>query len=359
MDHPCALASARCENHAQALVCGRKKLPPAPATIRDVARAADLSVASVSRALNGHANVHPDTRARVERVARALAYTPNAAARSLSTARSHAIGVVLPDLHGEFFSELVRGIDRVAQERRYMLLLSNMHADSMLAGQALAAMRGRVDGLIVMAPQLGALDLARVLPAGIPALLLNSPDEQGYQALRIDNRAGVFAMVRHLVERGRRRIVHLAGMEGNRDGEERRQAFTDAMAELAPGAWFDVREGDFTEATGAAIVAALLADGIAFDAIFAANDMMALGAMQALRDAGIDVPGAVAVAGFDDVPLARYLDLTTMRVDMVGLGERAVHRLVDRIEEIEADVATTELVPTLVERGTTRSHDGA
>ena len=161
-----------------------------PATIRDVARVSELSVASVSRVLNGHNNVHPDTRQKVLDAMQALGYSPNAAARSLSTAKAHAIGVVLPDLHGEFFSELMRGMDQAASKRGYMLLMSNMHADSLLAGQAMGAMRGRVDGLIVMAPQLSAQDLARTLPIGLPAVLINSPDDAGHHNLRIDNRGG-------------------------------------------------------------------------------------------------------------------------------------------------------------------------
>src|SRR3954454_980618 len=124
----------------------------AEATIRDVARRAQVSVASVSRALNGFENVSDHTRARVADAVRELGYVPHAGARSLSLARTSAIGVVLPDLHGEFFSEIVRGMDREASRRGYLLLLSNLHAGSEQATLALKAMRGRVDGLIVMAP---------------------------------------------------------------------------------------------------------------------------------------------------------------------------------------------------------------
>src|SRR4051795_4486149 len=131
----------------------------AEATIRDVARRAQVSVASVSRALNGLENVSDQTRARVADAVRELGYVPHAGARSLSLARSNAIGVVLPDLHGEFFSEIVRGMDREASRRGYLLLLSNLHAGGEQARSALRAMRGRVDGLVVMAPHLGSAGL--------------------------------------------------------------------------------------------------------------------------------------------------------------------------------------------------------
>lgn len=332
---------------------GKDALAGPPATIRDVARAANLSVASVSRALNGRDNVHPETRKRVLAAVTSLGYTPNAAARSLSTAKSHAIGVVLPDLHGEYFGELVRGMDAAASERGYLLLLSNMHADSALASQAMGAMRGRVDGLIVMAPQIGASDLERALPAGLRAVLVNSPDEAGYSAIRVDNRGAVRAMIAHLLDAGRRSIVHLAGMQDNLDGAERRDAYLAAMAQLAPDLPVRVLEGDFSEASGERLVANLLADGAAFDAVFAANDMMALGAMMALRDAGIEVPGKVAVAGCDDVPLARYLSLTTIRCDMVGMGARAVARLIDEMHDKTSEPMTQLIEPELVVRGTT------
>lgn len=323
------------------------------ATIRDVAKAAGLSVASISRVLNGHNHVHPDTRRKVQEAMEALGYIPNAAARSLSTAKSHAIGVVLPDLHGEFFSELVRGMDKAASERGYMLLLSTMHADSTLAGQAMVTMRGRVDGLIIMAPQLSASDLARALPAGLPAVLINSPDDTMHHNLRIDNRGGVMLMVRHLLASGRSRIVHLAGFSGNLDAAERAQAFKEAMAIHAPGLDARVVEGDFTDVSGERLVQQLLAEGTEFDAIFAANDMMALGALQALRTVGIDVPAQVAVSGFDDVPLARYLGLTTMQVDMAGIGGRAVKHLIDELEGIASSPQVERLTPTLVARATT------
>ncbi|GAA4773745.1 LacI family DNA-binding transcriptional regulator [Stakelama sediminis] len=325
------------------------------ATIRDVARAAELSVASVSRVLNGKDNVHPDTRERVLEAVRALGYTPNAAARSLSTARTHALGVVLPDLHGEFFSELMRGIDRAASAHGYFPLLSSMHADGVLAGQAMAAMRGRVDGLLVMAPQLDAADLAAALPTGLPTVLVNCQGEDRHHAFRVDNRAGVRLMVEHLLACGRRNIVHIAGIEDNLDASERRDAFSEVMAELAPDQPARILQGDFQEATAGRLVQELLADDVPFDAIFAANDMMALGALQALREAGIDVPGRVAVAGFDDVPLARFLSLSTMRVDIDGLGARATERLIEEMEGRADAPAFERLTPGLMARGTTQA----
>ncbi|WP_151955876.1 LacI family DNA-binding transcriptional regulator [Sphingomonas sp. EC-HK361] len=326
----------------------------AAANIRDVAHRAGVSVASVSRALNGHSNVHPDTRAKVNAAAKALGYVPHAGARSLSMARTHAIGVVLPDLHGEFFSEIVRGMDREASGRGYQLLLSNMHADIDMASHATRAMRGRVDGLVVMAPQVDAAGLEILLPPGLPAVLVHSADGSGRPLLRIDSQHGAETMTRHLLAIGKRRIVHITGPAGNIDSAERQAGFLAAMAERGDAEPIVVA-GDFSDDGGAAAVRDLLAVGTRFDAVFAANDMMALGALTVLRDAGIDVPGDVAVAGFDDVPLARYLALTTMRVHMAEIGAQAVARLVAQLEGKGADASTELLVPDLVVRQTTQS----
>ena len=323
------------------------------ATIRDVARQAAVSVASVSRALNGHSNVHPDTRARVVAAAKSLGYVPHAGARSLSMARTNAIGVVLPDLHGEFFSEMVRGIDSETGTRGYHLLFASTHADIDLAGQAMRSLRGRVDGLIVMAPQLDADDLEAMLPGGIPTILVNAPEGSGHAVVGVDNRAGVEAMVAHLLAGGRRALVHVTGPAGNLDARERYEGFVAAMAARAPGAPVRVIEGDFSEAAGERAVARLLDEGVRFDAILAANDMMALGALQALRAAGIAVPDAVAVAGFDDIPLARFLALTTMRVRVADLGARAVSRLFDAFGEAAAPTGFERFTPELVVRATT------
>src|SRR6266404_2454350 len=194
----------------------------AEATIRDVARRAQLSVATVSRALNGFENVSDHARERIASAVSELGYVPHAGARSLSLARNNAVGVVLPDLHGEFFSEIVRGIDREASRRGYLLLLSNLHTGSEQAANALRAMRGRVDGLIVMAPHLGTAELSAALPKGLPSILINTRDgRDDHPAIHLDNAAGVHAVVDHLASLGCKNLVHIAGPAENIDAQER------------------------------------------------------------------------------------------------------------------------------------------
>ena len=325
----------------------------ADATIRDVARRAQVSVASVSRVLNRQDNVSKETRDRVDEAIRDLGYVPHAGARSLSLARTNAIGVVLPDFHGEFFSEIVRGMDREASRRGYMLLLSNVHAGNEQSANAMRAMRGRVDGLIVLAPHLSEHELVEALPAGTPAVLINTRDPVGgHPAVRIDNPAGARAVAEHLVALGRKRIVHIAGAAGNAEAQERADAFRTAL-EAHGGVSVELIQGDFSEESGEAAIQALLGSGQEFDAVFAANDMMAIGALQALRQAHVRVPEDVAVVGFDDVPLARHMGLTTVRVRIAELGERALDRLLSMLAG-EQDSNGQELhLPDLVIRSTT------
>jgi LacI family transcriptional regulator len=296
--------------------------------------------------------VSKETRDRVDEAIRDLGYVPHAGARSLSLARTNAIGVVLPDFHGEFFSEIVRGMDREASRRGYMLLLSNVHAGSEQSAAAMRAMRGRVDGLIVLAPHLSEDELADALPAGTPAVLVNTRDGAGgYPAVRLDNSAGARAVAEHFVALGRKRIVHIAGASGNIEAQERADAFRSALEALG-GVSAELVQGDFSEQSGETAIAALLKAGHKFDAVFAANDMMAIGALQALRRAGLRVPEDVALVGFDDVPLARHLGLTTVRVRIDELGERALDRLVSMLSGTE-DKRQELHLPELVIRSTT------
>lgn len=325
-------------------------------TIRDVAREAEVSVATVSRAMNKQNNVAPAVRKRVLAVAERLHYTPHQAARSLSSRRTETIGVVLPDLYGEFFSELMYGIDKVAREHGLHLLLSSYHGDPIEQGAALRSMRGRVDGLLVMSPYADAdAHLADALAASVDAVLINArPLPGGGRAIGIDNHAGAHAMVAHLVANGCRTIAFIAGPEDNFDASERLRGYVDALADLLPQASPWVLSGDFSETSGERAGDALAVATERPDAVFAANDMMALGCLFALLQAGLQVPGDIAVAGFDDIPLARYANpsLTTMRVDIAQLGADAMRLLLDA-EDIQA--APAARIPQLIQRESSRS----
>ncbi len=323
-------------------------------TIKDVAREAEVSVATVSRALNGHDNVAEPVRKLVMETASRLRYQPHAAARSLSSRRTQTVGVVLPDLYGEFFSELIRGIDQVARAHGQHLLVSSYHGHPEEQGAALRAMRGRVDGLLVLSPYADRPGfLTDNLPDALPAVLINTQlPESNYPALSIDNYRGATAMVEHLVESGHQRIAFIGGPADNFDARERARGYRDALARLSPEQSPWELPGDFDEASGYEAGRKVLEAEIRADAVFAANDMMALGCLYAFNQAGVRVPQDIALAGFDDIPLARFVHppLTTMRVNITELGGMAMRRLLQAIESGPGAAAPQLLAPELIAR---------
>jgi LacI family transcriptional regulator len=323
-------------------------------TIKDVAREARVSVATVSRVFTGSGPVSEETGRRVREIAARLRYAPHGAARSLITSKTSTIGVVLPDLFGEFFSEVIRGMDQSARRRGYHLLLSSSHGDRAEVESAIRAMRGRVDGLIAMSPHLDTSGLAANLPASLPVVLLNCAPRgtPPYDTLSIDNQRGAFDVVSHLAGLGHRRIAILRGAVGNYDAAERLKGYRRALRAVGLEArpeWEGA--GDFTEGSGYRATCALLERLPRRDrptAIFAANDVMAIGALSALHEAGVGVPDEIAVAGFDDIPLARYMSppLTSVHVAICELGERAVETLLAAIEEGDSHVPQRRRLPT-------------
>ena len=316
-----------------------------PATIRDVARSAGVSVATVSRALNGADNVLPDTRQRIQEAARALRFTPSGAARSLITRRTHTVGALLPDLYGEYFSELIRGIDQAARARGLHLLVSSSHGDADEAAKAMRAMNGRVDGLIVLSPHADAHFLQHNLPARLPAVLLNTGAElSGHARFVVDNYGGAQTMTRHLVASGRKRIAFIGGPQGNHEAQERLRGY---RAGLKAGAKELVFDGDFSEQSGWLAGRRIVLSKPRPDAVFAANDMLAVGCLCALREAGLRVPEDVALAGFDDIPIARYITpaLTTIRVPIASLGAAALDALAKAVQAPENQTMHTVVMP--------------
>lgn len=324
------------------------------ATIKDVAQRAKVSVASVSRALNGKGVVTQSTRQRILHAAQKLNYVPHAAARSLSTKRTQTIGVMLPDIYGEFFSELIRGIDTAARSRGLHLLVTGSHGDSSEAAASIRAMTGRVDGLLIMSPYVDAGFLGDNLRAGVPIVLLNTRDQsRPHASLTVDNYGGAVAIVTHLAALGHQHIAHITGPANNFDSQERLRGYRAALATLRPGSKEILLAGDFSEESGYVAGRQILAAARKPEAIFAANDMTAIGCLFALTESGVKVPNEIALAGFDDIPIARFVTppLTTMRVDVADLGRRAFERLVSAIEAAEgADTSTETVKPALVVR---------
>lgn len=317
-------------------------------TIRDVAREAAVSISTVSRVLNDTCPVSPAKKKRVEDAVARLGYTPDPTARSLLKKVTGGVGVLVPSVSEEFFSEFLSGVDRFAQEHGYYLLISSSHRNRSEFDRALSSIYGRVDGLLVMAPDDGAYDAPFSPLQTMPVVYVNASDREGHDVVRVDNFCGFSAVTRHLIETGHRDIAMIMGPPGSFDAGERLRGFKAALEE----AGITVRPewlvpGDFTRESGYAAAEHILSLDHRPTAIAAANDLSALGALSALLDGGVALPESMALTGFDDVPSARFATppLTTVRVPIRQLGIKAIAKLIGRIQNERDEEPALEVVP--------------
>lgn len=321
-------------------------------TIHDVARAAGVSTSTVSRALTGSGRVSAKTRQRVAQIADELGYQPNDLARSLLAKRSQTIAVLVPDITNPFFPELVMGIQHVAAANGHLVLLCNSASEDSTWRDLAALRRRQVDGIILIGAQLSAQRLAAVT-AGISVVTVDRDVPlPGASVVQSDHRAGAAAATRHLIELGHRSIAHVAGPSWLNVAQLRRRGYADALADAGvPADGQLVAEGDFLETGGYAGTHELIRRGVEFTAVFAANDLMAIGVLAALEEHRLSVPNQVSVIGFDDIHLASYIRprLTTVRQDIYRLATRAAEILIGRLEAVGAtepiqETFATELV---------------
>jgi DNA-binding LacI/PurR family transcriptional regulator len=332
-------------------------------TLEQVAALAGVSRATVSRVVNGSPGVSPVVRAQVERAVAKLGYVPNRAARSLVTRRADSVALVVSEPHARFFSEpffagMVRGVSGALAATGVQLLLLIARDLPDRGRLERYVVGGHVDG-VLLASVHGDDPLPATLErAGVPAVLVGRGVDRGGLTSYVDadNRGGARAAVAHLASRGRRRIATITGPLDMGVGLDRLDGYRDGLAAagLDPGPGL-VEPGDFTEEGGAAATARLLdRPGPPFDAIFAASDLMAAGALRALRAAGRRVPEDVAVVGFEDSAVARYAQppLTTVRQPIEEMGRQATRLLLAKVAG-EAGGMHLILDTELVERAST------
>ncbi len=308
-----------------------------PVTLEQVAQRAKVSRATASRVVNGDPRVGEPVRAAVQSAVRDLQYVPNRAARSLVTRRSDSIAVVIPEpttqLFGDpFFPRVLRGIsETLGQEgMQLVLLMPQAPSDEIRVERYLEA--GHVDGVLLIS-----LHGADPLPAGlrrhgVPLVVGGRPPEEGFTFVDVDNRGGAATAVGHLLDLGRRRIATIAGPQDMAVGADRLAGYRErlARAEVAEGA---VEVADFTHDGGRSAMERLLERDPSLDAVFAASDLMAIGALSALRAAARSVPDDVAVVGFDDAPMAATADpaLTSVRQPIEEMGREMARLLLHEI----------------------------
>ncbi|OCG74401.1 LacI family DNA-binding transcriptional regulator [Microbacterium sediminis] len=302
-------------------------------SIRDVARLAGVSHQTVSRVLNDHPSIRPETKDRVLDAIAVLDYRPNRAARALVTSRSDVIGVLSATV-GEFGpTSSMAAIEEAARVEGYSVTTLNLPdtGPDAIGAAVRQLVREQVSGIVVLAPQVRVFHVLRGLAIDVPFVSLQTASGATADTLSADQVAGARLATQHLIDLGHRDIVHLAGPQDWIEAESRMRGYLDALFDADLPTIPPIR-GDWTADFGhfAGLELARRGD---MTAVFAANDLMAIGLMHGFRDAGVDVPGDVSVVGFDDIPVAAHVwpTLTTIHQDFPELGRRAIALLLAEI----------------------------
>lgn len=324
-------------------------------TVSDVAREANVSIATVSHVLNGTRHVSPATLQRVNEAIAATGYTPNFVARSLRRASTDSIGLVISDFANPYFADVVRGIEEEAEKSGMSLLLANSDDDAQRELRRVEALiQRRVDGLI-LSPTIGSDDAA--LPflkkQGLPTVLIDRLTPSGFDQVGVTNEEPTRKLVEHLIGLGHRRIGMVAGVEGISTTEERLRGYRAALG--AAGIPFDadvVRTGRSRSGPAHDAVIELMALPDRPTALVAANNLMAIGTLKALQELGLSIPEDVAVVAFDDFEWSELLaaKLTTVRQPGDAIGRAAVKLLQRRVARPDIRRVTKRLDPTIVHR---------
>ncbi|MBO2520179.1 MAG: LacI family transcriptional regulator [Firmicutes bacterium] len=327
-------------------------------TLRDVARAAGVSINTASRALNGKPDVSEATRARVQAVAAQLDYRPNQVARGLRQQKTATLGVVVADLANPFFAEVAEGIERTAATEGYSIILANSEENQHREEQAVRTLVERqVDGILITPTQQSEATVRYLMQRHVPFVLVARYFEGlDVPAVVNDDREGARLGVEHLITQGHREILFLNGPPYNSSAKLRLRGYQDALE--AAGIPFRpslVINTDARSSGGYAAIQQALASGVRFTAVACFSDYVSFGAIRALRQAKLRIPEDVAVIGYDDIDLAAIVEpaLTTVHIAKTRLGQVAAHMLLGMIGSSSTDqpqVGLTVLPPQLVIR---------
>jgi DNA-binding LacI/PurR family transcriptional regulator len=329
-------------------------------TIYDVARLAGVSTATVSRALNGTGQIAASTRAVIEAAVEQLGYRPNTIARSLVTKSTQTIALLLPDITNPFYAALVSGIQQTALTHGWTMLLCTTESDAEREENYLRVLRAKqVDGALVDGLVLPSDRIARFVEDGFPIVCLDRDiDSRSIPLVQVDNRLGGRIATQHLVDLGHRRIAHVTGAGELGISDERLAGYRDALADANLPLDFElVEEGHFTDEGGHDAARRLLDRHPELTAIFAANDLSALGVLNAVAETGRRVPDDVSVIGFDDLHLSAYTapPLTTVRQPAAEIATLATEILIGLTRGQQAEEMRHLLEPELVVRESTRA----
>jgi DNA-binding LacI/PurR family transcriptional regulator len=305
------------------------------ATIFDVAKQAGVSIGTVSRVLNNRDRVHPETRERVLKAVRDLDYHANAIARGLANQQTNALGLVIPQVNDPYYFQILRGVEDAVTASDYSLLIISQPRPAPEHRYLSLFRRGNVDAMVLVAIDVIAQEVEEIAERGIPIVLVQQDVGKNIPTFLSDNYSGARALIEHLVhDHGYRRIAYITGTDYTSDSRERLRALRDVLSEqqLAIPAEYIVR-GDYLTGSGFHAMNQLLDLAEPPEAVFAANDQMAIDAMMTIRQRGLRIPEDIAIVGFDDISMASYTTpaLTTVHQPIYELGWHAAQKAFEMI----------------------------
>lgn len=319
-------------------------------TLEDVGRYCGVSRSTVSRVINNSPLVNEATKERVLKVIKELKYAPNLIARSLTTNKTQTLAAVMPDITGGVFPEILGGMDEIASQRGYRLLVVFVGGDRPRSDAVEElVMHRRVDAIVAVTATLSDRELTDMAETDVPIVCVarRSPLAK-IPSVLFDDAGGATEAARLLLGQGRRQLVHVRGPQGNFDAAERQRGFLEALRE-AGVPWDPAREvaGDFRRDVGLKAMQDFLKKKVPFDGLFAANDETAIAAIEVMSEQGLSVPKDVAVVGFDDIESARFVGLSTVRIPTREAGRvaaRMAFDLIDGKKPVDSRMLATELV---------------
>jgi DNA-binding LacI/PurR family transcriptional regulator len=307
-------------------------------TIKQIASRANVSIATVSRALNNDCRVTDETRKKVLNISKELNYKPNLVARNFVKKTSYTIGLVLPEISDEFFTDIIRGVDEITYKNGFFTMVASSHKQRTLADSITAFLNSRLVGGVILLLSNYTDEIKNILhQSKIPVVLIGGgKNDCEFDTVAIDNYQGAFNATEYFIkQKGLTKIAHITGPKENDDASLRKEGFLDACKKNG----VDINkifivEGDFTRDAGYKGFIKLYEQSNKPEAIFAANDMMALGCYDAASFLGLKIPDDIALIGFDDIFVSQYLNpsLTTVRVQIEEVGRTAANLLVDKLK---------------------------
>ncbi len=329
-------------------------------TIKDIARIAKVSITTVSRVINNKPDVSADTREKIHKIINDYGYNPNGIARGLVLRKTYTIGLIIPDISNPFFPDMAKGVEKYSRDKGYSVIFCNTNNDKDEESKAIELLNAKqVDGLLVSLSIKNKIELKKLEEINFPVVQIDrSIPGVSYPMVLIDNLLSAYTATNHLIKLNHLKIAHITGDLGTKSGQDRlkgfKKALNDGGVELE-SEW--IIEGDYSKKSGYVQMKKLLIHKKRPTAIFVANDLMAVGAYEAMFDMGLKIPEDISIIGHDDIELTSFIrpTLTTMSQPKYSIGQTAAEMLITNIENNSFDNNNDIILQTeLITRNSTR-----